>query len=141
MPGPWRILSQVINGRRMYIARRQKDLSEPLQKVPGILDGIDLPPREPYLQEGESGFGDTSEEALAELLRGAAPRAEPERDGSLSSEWLEGVIAVTDPRIVDLGGRICMFVVSVYVDQEALDAALRPVMYSMHKYAGLLGTI
>ena len=30
MAGPWRILSQDINGRRMYIAGRQKDLSEPL---------------------------------------------------------------------------------------------------------------
>jgi len=30
MPGQWRILSQDINGRRMYIAGRQKDLSEPL---------------------------------------------------------------------------------------------------------------
>lgn len=30
MAGPWRILSQEINGRMMYIAGRQKDLSEPL---------------------------------------------------------------------------------------------------------------
>lgn len=30
MPGQWRIMSQDINGRRMYIAGRQKDLSQPL---------------------------------------------------------------------------------------------------------------
>ena len=30
MPGQWRIMSQDINGRRMYIAGRQLDLNEPL---------------------------------------------------------------------------------------------------------------
>jgi hypothetical protein len=30
MPGPWRILSQVINDRKMYIAGRQKNPAEPL---------------------------------------------------------------------------------------------------------------
>jgi len=30
MTGPWQIMSQVINDRKMYIAGRQKDVSEPL---------------------------------------------------------------------------------------------------------------
>ena len=30
MAGPWQIMSQVINDRKMYIAGRQKDVSEPL---------------------------------------------------------------------------------------------------------------
>jgi len=30
MTGPWQIMSQVINDRKMYIAGRQKDISEPL---------------------------------------------------------------------------------------------------------------
>lgn len=30
MAGPWRVLSQVIDGRRMYIAGRQIDPAQPL---------------------------------------------------------------------------------------------------------------
>jgi hypothetical protein len=30
MAGPWQIMSQVINGQKMYIAGRQKDLTQPL---------------------------------------------------------------------------------------------------------------
>lgn len=30
MTGDWQIMSQVINDRKMYIAGRQKDVSEPL---------------------------------------------------------------------------------------------------------------
>lgn len=30
MAGPWQIMSQVINDRKMYIAGRQKDPDEPL---------------------------------------------------------------------------------------------------------------
>ena len=30
MPGQWRVLSQVLEGRRVYIAARQLDLAKPL---------------------------------------------------------------------------------------------------------------
>lgn len=40
MAGPWRVLSQVIEGRRMYIAGRQIDPEQPLHGGNVEYDGV-----------------------------------------------------------------------------------------------------